>query len=223
MVLAGRRALGLRSAMVARACHELRGPITAARLGLSLGEPTADRLRAIETELGRATAALDDLAGASAGASAGAGTDAGRRPVQVDVTDVTGCCVEAARGLASRHGCSVAAAWEGAPGIVWGSRERLAQAVANLITNAIEHGGGRVTISGVARAGAVRIEVGDEGPGLPAPLHELLRAGHRHRDRRGHGLAVADAVARAHGGGLRWAPAASGGRMVLELPLVARA
>src|SRR5438309_630216 len=50
---------------VARVCHELRGPITAARLGLQLGARTAElspaRLRAIDLELGRAALALDDL------------------------------------------------------------------------------------------------------------------------------------------------------------------
>ena len=59
------RALGARMEDVARACHELRGPITAARLGLELGsragELSAARLRAIDVELGRASLALADL------------------------------------------------------------------------------------------------------------------------------------------------------------------
>jgi signal transduction histidine kinase len=60
------RGLSERMEAVARACHELRGPLTAARLGLELGTRgdslSAAQLRAIELELGRATLALDDLA-----------------------------------------------------------------------------------------------------------------------------------------------------------------
>src|ERR1019366_8719364 len=62
------RSLRTRMEAVARACHELRGPLSAVRLGLELGsaggELTPARLRAIELELGRASLALDDLAAA---------------------------------------------------------------------------------------------------------------------------------------------------------------
>jgi signal transduction histidine kinase len=72
-MIALRRMLGSRMEAVARACHELRGPLTAARLGLSFGarcgELSADRLRAIDTELGRATLALQDLADLRQGGS----------------------------------------------------------------------------------------------------------------------------------------------------------
>src|SRR5205085_7834750 len=88
------------SSAVARATHELRGPLTAARLGLELGLrglalPPA-RLRAIELELGRATLALDDLA-------------AGRTPravceAPVDLGDLAADSVEAWRAAADAHG-----------------------------------------------------------------------------------------------------------------------
>src|SRR5436190_1803157 len=65
------RELARRMELVARAAHELRGPLTAARLGLHLvargrGAP-ADRLAAIDLELRRAGLALDDLHAARAG------------------------------------------------------------------------------------------------------------------------------------------------------------
>jgi signal transduction histidine kinase len=60
------RGSAARRESVARACHELRGPITAARLGVALvlrnGELPAAALRAIDLELSRAALALDDLA-----------------------------------------------------------------------------------------------------------------------------------------------------------------
>ena len=60
----------LRLVLVARATHELRGPLFAVQLGLHGlgGEPA--RLAAIELELARAGRALDDLAAAPAGGRA---------------------------------------------------------------------------------------------------------------------------------------------------------
>ena len=66
VALATWRSLSDRMEAVARACHELRGPLTAARLGLEPGshgvEISPARLRAVDLELARAALALDDLA-----------------------------------------------------------------------------------------------------------------------------------------------------------------
>src|SRR4051794_37860384 len=71
LVLARARA---REELVARACHELRSPLTAARLAVhSLGAaaPAAPRpLAVLDLELRRAALALDDLAAARDGARA---------------------------------------------------------------------------------------------------------------------------------------------------------
>ncbi|MEA2270888.1 MAG: two-component system, OmpR family, sensor kinase, partial [Solirubrobacteraceae bacterium] len=72
-----------RRELVARACHELRGPLAAAHLALHasgrLGEAPAGRLAAIEVELKRAGLALDDLAAARSGR---------RAPDREDIVDV---------------------------------------------------------------------------------------------------------------------------------------
>ena len=99
-----------------------------------------------------------------------------------------------------------------------GDRLRLAQACANLVANAAEHGGGLVRVEVRSGAGRVRVEVRDDGPGLPAPLAALEAAARGRRSRRGHGLAVAAALARAHGGRLAGAPSRGGARVILELP-----
>ena len=69
----------------------------------------------------------------------------------------------------------------------------------------------------------MRIEVIDEGPGLPAPVAELTRRARGGRGRRGRGLAIAAEIAERHGGRLVAAPAARGARIGLELPCVRRA
>jgi signal transduction histidine kinase len=233
MMLALRRMLGSRMEAVARACHELRGPLTAARLGLSFGsrcgELSGDRLRAIDTELGRAALALQDLN------DLGRAGPRIRELERVDVLDLVSDCVHAADGLADRGGAGITRAWDGPPASVWGDRLRLAQALGNLIANAIEHGGahggptlvgdtrgGAVEVRGVVGEGVVRIEVCDGGPGLPAPIAQLTRRARGGRGARGRGLAIAAAIVRSHGGRVSTAPAETGARVVLELPLVSQ-
>lgn len=221
VVVSVRRAYGERMEAVARACHELRGPLAAARLGLSAptghGAPSPVRLRAIDAELGRAALALDDLAGVGGG---------GHRRVwhldRVDVRALVDDSAEAWQASAVAAGSVVRVGDGGEGAAVWGDSLRLAQALGNLIANAIEHGCGPVDVDLVVRGGVVRVAVCDEGPGLPAPVAELRRRPRRGRGARGRGLAIAAEVAEAHGGVLVSAPAQGGARLVLELPAAAR-
>jgi signal transduction histidine kinase len=212
------RRLDRRKEAIARACHELRGPLTAVRLGLDLcarsGEIPPARLRAIDLELARAGLVLDDLT------AGGLGGGAGRPPrEQVDVEQLLMDSVEAWRASAAARQVALKLDWCGARVYVGGERLRLAQATGNLIANAIEHGGGDVLVRGRVERGTVRIEVVDDGPGLPAPVAELARRPHGGRGRRGRGVAIALDVAHAHGGRLAAAPSDRGARLVLELPV----
>ena len=212
-----------RREMVARACHELRGPLTAVRLSLATmerrGEAPPERLAALDRELRRAGLALDDFAAARSG----------RRVV--DRAE----CVEVAELLEEQFHSwnAVAGAFDSVlllgarlPGsLVVGDRLRLAQAISNLIANALEHGPGRVELA-ARRVGAqhVRIEVLDEGPGLPVPLAELDRS--RPRGARTARARAGDRLAdrRAPPGAARRQPRCPGGtRIALELPLARRA
>ena len=83
---------------------------------------------------------------------------------------------------------------------------RIAQACANLVGNAAEHGGGVVRVRVRATGDRVRIEVADDGPGLPASVSALTATARARRGRRGHGLAIAAAIAEHHGGRLHAAP-----------------
>jgi signal transduction histidine kinase len=207
VALSCRRALAGRMEAVARACHELRGPLTCARLALELtarvGELSAERLRAIDLELRQAALALDDLRGA----------DPPRRLEWVDVRRLVFDSVEARRGAGRLE-----ARWLGGEPWVWGEPMRLGQAIGNLIGNALEHGAGPVRVTGGVDSGLVRIEVSDQGPGLKAPVAELARRARGGRGSRGRGLAIAGAVADAHGGRLATAPTPHGARVVLTLP-----
>jgi signal transduction histidine kinase len=89
---------------------------------------------------------------------------------------------------------------------------RLRQAVQNLLDNSLLHGAGPVEVRAADEPGRLRIEVSDRGPGFPDDvLGRAFVPFTRGCDGRsagtpsgrigsGLGLAVVDAVARAHGG-----------------------
>jgi signal transduction histidine kinase len=211
--LALKRALARRMELVARSSHELRGSITAVRLGVGPGVPSPARLRALDLELGRAAAAVEDLVGA------GTRQPKGRELDVLDAEQLLVDSVEAWRPAAAKREARLTLSWCGGPGSVLGDRYRLAQATGNLIGNAIEHGGGEVRVVGRRHGAHVRVEVTDRGPGLPAPVGELARRARGGKGRRGRGLAIAAAIARHHGGRLAAAPSECGARLVLELPV----
>ena len=105
-----------------------------------------------------------------------------------------------------------------APTTVFADPLRIAQACANLVGNAAEHGGGVVRVRVRATGDRVRIEVADDGPGLPASVSALTAAARARRGRRGHGLAIAAAIAEHHGGRLQAAPSDGGARLMLDMP-----
>jgi signal transduction histidine kinase len=205
--------LDRRARLVARACHEARGPLTAALLGLQLlsrvGE-AAPGPEAVELELVRAGRALEDLEAARRG------DRAPDRPELVDVAPLVRAAVEAATPVAAGHGVRLELGRLDAGARVRADPLRLLQACANLLVNGAEHGAGPVRISARRVAGTVRIAVDDAGPGLPAGLDALVAV--ERRGRRGHGLGVAAEVAARHGGRLAAAPSARGTRLVIELP-----
>ena len=209
-----RAATGRRLALVAEAAHELRAPLNAALLGLhgvGAGGPAARRVAAVELELRRAGLALADLDAAPRGRHA---SDLAE---PVDVRALLADAVEALRPLARSLAGELMVDAGGPRLLVRADRLRLAQAVDNLVVNALEHGTGPVRVRAHLTRGHVRIEVRDQGPGLPGPVATLAGAS-RHAGRRGHGLAVAARVAVRHGGRLLTAPVSSGACVVLELP-----
>ncbi len=202
---------------VIRACHEIRGPLSAVWLGLdtssSGGYLRPERLRAVTLELERAAVALDDL---QAGRPATAG-ELGEE--DVDAAQLVLDCGEAWEGYAAARGVRLLKKWTGEPVTVRGDRTRLAQAVDNLLANAIEHGEGPVTATGRRDRGHVRIEVCDCGAGLPAPVAELTARARKGLGARGRGLAIASEIVRQHQGRLAAAPSQRGARLVLEVPI----
>ena len=192
----------------------MRAPLSAALLGLHgvVTDATgARRVAAVELELRRAALALADLHAAPRG---------DRAPELAQPLDVRALLGEAVDGGGHWPLRSAASCCSTGPVRACSceaDRLRLVQAVGNLVLNALEHGAGPVRIRAHATRAHVRIEVRDQGPGLPAPVAALAADG-LHAGRRGHGLAIAARVARGHGGRLLTAPVSAGACVVLELP-----
>jgi signal transduction histidine kinase len=107
-----------------------------------------------------------------------------------------------------------------------GHRQLLAQALSNLLENAVRYGEGAEIHIGLGKdSEKVRIEVADRGPGIPEGLRSqaLRRFGRldssRSKEGAGLGLALAAAIAHLHNGELLLEDNRPGLRAVLELPV----
>lgn len=216
--------------VVSDASHELRTPISVllTRLDVSLrGEREPAELRSVlyeaQGDVRRLARLADDLLVL-------ARADQGRLPLRPEPVDVQDLLEQTARRhaeAAAKAGRSVEVRIE-VPGgaVVLADPDRLAQALDNLVANALAHGAGPIEL--VARApaaDAVELAVADRGPGFPAEL--LPRAFERFaqgsRDTRGDGaglgLAIVAALATALGGGARAANRPGGGaEVVVSVP-----
>jgi two-component system OmpR family sensor kinase len=226
-------AFARQSAFVADASHELRTPLTIVRGQLEVlamsEHPTAAEVRHVErlvlTEIDRMSRLVEDLV-----LLAHAADEDLLRPEPIDQREfLTGIC-DALRPTADRH----LELTPVPPIVLEADPDRLAQALRNLLRNAIVHTepGGLIRLGVQERNDRVRLLVDDDGPGVPAEDHERIfdrfarldAARGRDRGGAGLGLSIVTAIAHAHSGDVAVERSPEGGaRFILSLPHVERA
>jgi len=229
----------VRRDLVANASHELRTPITALRAKL---ENVVDGVEPADAEvlggLLAQTERLQLLVAQLLDLSRLESESFGLQCAEVRVADLVAAAVADVRLTAPgvRFDVDVLP-----PGLrVEADGVRLAQVLGNLLDNATRHGpaDGRVRVAAAAHGSGVRLEIVDEGPGIPAAKRErVFERFHRADAARarvapgtaeappgggggaGLGLAIVRGIVELHGGTVRAEEAAPHGcRMVVELP-----
>lgn len=210
----------------ADAGHELRTPLSLLRteLELALRRPRThaelqQALASAREEVGRLGRLAEDLLTVSTADDGGLVLATSVFPAGEAVESVArrfaAPAAEAAR--------PIEVAVDGA--VVAADRERLEQALGNLVDNALRHGAGTIRLHAAREDGTVVLRVGDGGPGFPP---ELLGAAFERFTRAdpargggsaGLGLAIVRAIGRAHGGEVAAANEPGGGAVVtIRLP-----
>ena len=224
-----RRLSALRADFVSLVSHELRSPM-AAVIGAARTlqgrwrELTADQRQSFLSLIGDETSRLAELIGdvldtsrIEAGTFSFSFTD-------VDLGELVRDVVAAAE--VGQDEVRVEATMEALPR-VRGDRERLRQVLQNLIDNAVKYSsaGGQVKVSAHSDNGLVRVDVQDEGPGIPREDQKLIfekfgrSGGGSAKPGTGLGLFIARSIAEAHGGTIDVESVpAHGSVFTLELP-----
>jgi signal transduction histidine kinase len=192
--------------LVARAEHELRGPLTAFSLALDAARASGAGRRlavVLDAELARARAGLADLSAARSGRRA----PPLRESVRVDrlLRSSAAAWEQAARAGGRRVRVRSTAGLA----VVRGDRSRIAQALGNVMANAVEHGAGDVSVVASRTPDRLRIEVTNATPAEAGGVG----AG------RGRGLDIAADAAADSGGTLAAAVGPRRASAVLDLPL----
>jgi signal transduction histidine kinase len=213
----------VRRELVANVSHELRTPLTALQATLEnaidgVEEPDLELMHRQVTRLSRLVAQLLDLSRLE---SEGVALD--RRPF------AAAALLERVRDEALMHAPEgVDVRIHGSDGLaIDGDQERVHQVLTNLLDNALRFSPspGAVTLAARSEGPMVRLEVLDEGPGIPAAQRAIVfERFHRVDAARstsgaGLGLAIARWIVELHGGRIRAEERAPHGcRMVVELP-----
>lgn len=223
-----------RKRWLAEISHELRTPLTVLRGELEILEQgirpiTIEAVQSLSEEAQSLNAIVDDL---HLLAISDLGT-VSIHPQSFDVISFLQHMAERSEGEAEDAGLTIVQDYGSLSVLVaeWDSR-RIAQLVSNLLSNAIRYTDAPGIIRlGLSMAGGFAVlTVEDSAPGVPAdqftklfePLHRQEEARDRISGGSGLGLAVAQAIAGAHGGSIHAGASSLGGLAVtVKLPIKA--
>ncbi len=209
-----RRFEELRNDLVATVAHEVSTPLTSLRMAVHLlAEHTVgpltpkqeDLVFAAREDCDRLQSIVDELLDLSR-------IQADRielRPAAYDPEQLVREAIETQRSAAAARKVELRSELLPDTPDILADRERILLVLANLIGNAIRYGpaGGAVTIRAIPRDGALRIEVADQGAGVPAEYQQAIfekyvRAPNAAPGGAGLGLFIASEIVHAHGGAI---------------------
>ncbi|WP_247657927.1 sensor histidine kinase [Aquabacter sp. L1I39] len=212
--------------------HDLKTPLTRLRNraeeALRNASSEAEWRAALETTIEESDGLIRTFDALLMIARAEAGQARGNM-VDLDLAAIVENVAELYEPLADEQGLDLTVSTE--PVDVHGVRELLAQALANLVDNAIKYGTsadgsrGRIEVTLRREGDEAVIGVRDTGPGIPASdrdrvLERFVRLdASRSRPGSGLGLSLVSAVARLHGGRIVLEDGAPGLRVCLHLPV----
>jgi signal transduction histidine kinase len=211
--------------------HDLRTPITRARARLEDAATHARTEADLHAAIERAQVDLDGVVSVFEALLRIAEIEAGSRRsafARLDLAPLLRDLAELYDAAAEARGQRLEL--DIAPGLpVFGDRDMIQQAVANLLDNALKFSppASAIRLAATAAPDGVRITVADAGPGIPeadrARATERFFRGEAARDTPGSGLGLAlvQAVAALHGGVLCLEDNRPGLRAVLRLPAAA--
>ena len=212
---------------VAEASHELRTPLSLLRTELELAARRPRPVEELRAAIASAVEEADRLSVLADDLLVLARSDEGELRLAPSELSVRELLATVSGRFASRARAEGRSLEVDAPADVRlvGDRKRLERALGNLVDNALRHGAGTVRLEAATDNGSLELRVSDQGAGFPAGF--LPRAfdrfsrpdSSRSRGGAGLGLALVDAIARAHGGTAVAANGAGGAGVSLRLPL----
>ncbi|RUO99482.1 ATP-binding protein [Hyphomicrobium sp.] len=205
-----------RTTMLAGVSHDLRTVLTRFKLELALLEDTPET-RALSSDVDEMQHMLEDYLAFAKG-------DGGEEARPTNLKEL----LEEIVDDASIYGCSIELKIRKSKGdiVLPLKRAALKRAIMNLVTNAARFGD-RIIIRVAPEGRWVRIEVDDDGPGIPEnerenvfrPFYRLDHARNQDEGNSGLGLVIARDIAKSHGGEIALGESSMGGlRAIISLP-----
>ncbi|HEU0298457.1 MAG TPA: GAF domain-containing protein [Longimicrobium sp.] len=208
---AARRATRARDDMMSVVSHDLRNPVHTVFMSSSFllellpedRKPERTQAAIMKRAAERANRLIQDLLDISHIESGRLSLD--RQPVSA--ASIVHEAVEQAAMLAAERGIALQRGEMDRDARVCADRDRVVQALGNLIGNALKFtpSGGRITVAVRGEGDAVRFAVADTGPGIPAEqlprlFDRFWQANRADRRGVGLGLSIVKGIAEAHGG-----------------------
>ncbi|MEO0731130.1 MAG: ATP-binding protein, partial [Pseudomonadota bacterium] len=197
-----------RTTMLAGVSHDLRTVLTRFKLQLAFLDDSPEA-QALRTDVRDMEHMLEDYLAFTRG-------DEGEEASPTDLIELLAEVKDDAELVGTHVQLRISKRRRSMPATI--KRQALKRALANLVSNAARFGT-QVSLRPVRERGAIRIDVEDNGPGIPAderdnvfkPFYRIDHARNQAKGNSGLGLAIARDIARSHGGEIQLGASTLGG------------